>query len=90
MVEWVSELAAAGMAVVWVVEQSLEKILAASNRAYLIEGGRSTAELESQELLEPGRLQELVLEGREGEGSQSANPEKAIDVKSATQRKEMT
>ena len=65
MVEWVSELAAAGMAVVWVVEQSPEKILAASTRACLLEGGRSTAELDSRELLEPGRLQELLLEGRE-------------------------
>lgn len=65
MVEWVSELAAGGMAVVWVVEQNPEKILAASTRTYLVEGGRTTAEFESQELLEPGRLRELLLEERE-------------------------
>ncbi|MXZ86795.1 MAG: ABC transporter ATP-binding protein [Acidimicrobiia bacterium] len=65
MVRWVSSLAAEGMAVVWVVEQSPEKILAASARACLLEGGRSTAELDSGELLAPGHLQELLLEGRD-------------------------
>lgn len=70
MVEWVSELAAGGMAVVWVVEQNPEKILAASTRTYLVEGGRSTAEFNSAELLEPGRLQELLLEEREEEPSE--------------------
>lgn len=73
MVEWVSSLAAEGMAVVWVVEQSPEKILAASARACLLEGGRSTAELASGELLEPGRLQELLLEGRD----ETAGPQPA-------------
>jgi ABC-type branched-subunit amino acid transport system ATPase component len=73
MVEWVSELAAAGMAVIWVVEQNPEKILAASTRTYLVEGGRSTAVFDSTELLEPGRLQELLLEEREeGPGVSSA------------------
>lgn len=71
MVEWVSELAAGGMAVVWVVEQNPEKILAASTRTYLVEGGRSTAVFESAELLEPGRLQELLLEEREEEPGES-------------------
>lgn len=65
MVDWVSELAADGMAVVWVVEQNPDKILAASTRTYLFEGGRSMAEFESSELLKPGRLQELLLEERE-------------------------
>ncbi len=65
MVEWVSELAAAGMAVVWVVEQNPEKILAASTRTYLVEGGRSTAVFESSDLLVPGRLQELLLQERQ-------------------------
>ncbi|MDC0384701.1 ABC transporter ATP-binding protein [bacterium] len=71
MVEWVSELATEGMAVVWVVEQNPEKILAASTRTCLVEGGRSTAEFESAELLEPGRLQELLLEEREEEPGES-------------------
>lgn len=66
MVDWVAELAAEGMAVVWVVEQNPDKILAASTRTYLVEGGRSTAEYDSNELLEPGRLQTLLLEEREG------------------------
>ena len=72
MVEWVSELAAAGMAVAWVVEQNPEKILAASTRTYLVEGGRSTAEFDSTELLEPGRLQELLFEEREEEPGESS------------------
>jgi len=65
MVEWVSGLAAEGIAVVWVVEQSPEKILEASSRTYLLEGGRTTSEFDSKELLEPGRLQELLLEDRD-------------------------
>ncbi len=64
MVEWVRELAADGIAVVWVVEQSPEKILNVSSRTYLLEGGRTTSELDSKELLEPGRLQELLLTER--------------------------
>jgi ABC-type branched-subunit amino acid transport system ATPase component len=78
MVEWVSELAAAGMAVVWVVEQNPEKILAASTRTYLVEGGRSTAVFESAELLEPGRLQELLLQERKEETGESSATEKTI------------
>lgn len=61
IVEWVVELAAEGMAVIWVVEQNPEKILAASSSTCLMEGGRSTEQLNSQALLEPGRLQEVLL-----------------------------
>ena len=69
MVEWVGELAAAGMGVVWVVEQNPDLILAASTRTYLVEGGRVTDQFDSRELLEPGRLQELLLEERPETGS---------------------
>ena len=69
MVEWVKELADAGMGVVWVVEQNPDLILAASERTYLIEGGRVTDQFDSRELLKPGRLQELLLEERQEAGS---------------------
>ena len=71
MVEWVKELADAGMGVVWVVEQNPDLILAASTRTYLVEGGRVTDQFDSRELLEPGRLQELLLEERQEAGSQA-------------------
>jgi len=61
IVEWVGELAAEGMAVVWVVEQNPEKVLGASRTTCLMEGGRSTGQLESRTLLEPGRLRETIL-----------------------------
>ena len=65
MVTWVQELADAGMGVAWVVEQNPEMVLAASTRTYLVEGGRVTATFVSEELLKPGRLNELLLEERE-------------------------
>jgi len=65
IIEWVTELAATGMAVVWVVEQNPEKILSASQMSCLIEGGRSTAWLKSKTLLKPGSLQKMLLEDRE-------------------------
>ena len=71
MVEWVKELADAGMGVVWVVEQNPDLILAASTRTYLVEGGRVTDQFDSRELLEPGRLQELLLEERRETGGQA-------------------
>lgn len=66
MVEWVQELAGSGMGVIWVIEQNPEMILAASARAYLMHGGRVTDEFEGRELLEPGRIRELLLEERQG------------------------
>ena len=69
MVEWVRDLADAGMGVAWVVEQNPELILAASTRAYLVEGGRITDQFASQELLRPGRLRELLLQERQEAGS---------------------
>ena len=65
MVEWVRDLADAGMGVAWVVEQNPELILAASTKTYLVEGGRITDQFASQELLTPGRLRELLLEERQ-------------------------
>ena len=65
IIDWVTKLASDGMAVVWVVEQNPEKILSASTRTYVIEGGRSIAEYKSQSLLESGRLQKLLLEERQ-------------------------
>ncbi|SDP75820.1 ABC transporter ATP-binding protein [Desulforhopalus singaporensis] len=64
IIEWITELASEGMAVVWVVEQDPEKILTVSQMTCFIEGGRSTAWLESEILLEPGRLQQMLLEDK--------------------------
>ena len=80
MVTWVQELADAGMGVAWVVEQNPEMVLAASTRTYLVEGGRITDTFDSRELLEPGRLNELLLEEREQVGgdappTDNTNPE---------------
>lgn len=66
IIEWITELASDGMAVVWVVEQDPEKILTVSQMTGLIEGGRSTAWLESKTLLESGRLQNMLLEDKDG------------------------
>ena len=64
IVSWVVEFAERGTGVIWVLEQNPEVILAISKRTYLMEAGQITNELESSELLEPGRLEEVMLEDR--------------------------
>jgi ABC-type branched-subunit amino acid transport system ATPase component len=62
IVEWVRELSQDGMGVVWVVEQNPEKILSISETAYVIDAGRNSNTVESKSLLEPGRLEEVLLQ----------------------------
>lgn len=61
IIDWVQELAADGMAVIWVVEQNPEKILKVSRTTWLIEAGTNQDTLPSAELLKPGRLEEMLL-----------------------------
>ena len=58
---WVGELAQDGMGVAWVIEQNPEKILAISETTYVIEAGRNADTIESRSLLEPGRLESVLL-----------------------------
>jgi len=64
IVSWVVEFAEGGTGVLWVLEQNPEVILGISDRTYLMDGGQITQELESSELLRPGRLEEVMLENR--------------------------
>jgi ABC-type branched-subunit amino acid transport system ATPase component len=64
IVNWIVEVAAGGTAVVWVLEQNPEIVLSISKRTYLMDGGLIREEIESSELLEPGRLEEVLLEDR--------------------------
>jgi branched-chain amino acid transport system ATP-binding protein len=64
IVRWIVEVAAQGTAVVWVLEQNPEPVLEISGRTYLMEGGRIREEMKSSELLEPARLEEVLLEDR--------------------------
>ncbi len=61
IVDWIKELAAQGMCVIWVVEQNPEKILAISGTTYIIEAGRIKDVLASQSLLAPGMLAQVLL-----------------------------
>lgn len=62
IVGWVCELVQEGMGVAWVVEQNPEKILSVSEKAYVIDAGKNSATMESKTLLEPGRLEEILLQ----------------------------
>lgn len=62
ILSWVRELAEDGMGVIWVVEQNPEKILAASGTAYVVDAGRISETVEARSLLEPGRLEEVLLQ----------------------------
>ncbi|MGE0007304.1 MAG: ABC transporter ATP-binding protein [Parvibaculaceae bacterium] len=62
IVAWVKELAEDGMGVVWVVEQDPEKILAISRTTYAIDAGRNAGTMESEGLLETGRLEKVLLQ----------------------------
>jgi len=64
IVNWIVEVAAGGTAVVWVLEQNPEIVLSISKRTYLMDGGLIREEMQSSELLEPGRLEEVLLEDR--------------------------
>ncbi|MEO1198590.1 MAG: ABC transporter ATP-binding protein [Pseudomonadota bacterium] len=62
IIDWVTDLARDGMAVVWVVEQNPEKVLAVSETTYIVEAGQNADVMASSALLEPGRLEEVVFE----------------------------
>lgn len=64
IVQWIVEVAGHGTAVVWVLEQNPELVLEISKRTYLMDGGRIREEMPSSDLLEPGRLEEVLLEDR--------------------------
>jgi len=64
IVSWIVEFADRGTGIIWVLEQNPEVILGISQRTYLMDGGQTTQELNSSELLEPGRLEEVMLEDR--------------------------
>ena len=64
IVRWIVEVAAQGTAVIWVLEQSPEPVLEISKRTYLMDAGLIRDEMQSSELLEPGRLEEVLLEDR--------------------------
>lgn len=62
IVNWVCELVQDGMGVAWVVEQNPEKILKVSRQAYVMDAGKNSATIDSKTLLEPGRLEEILLQ----------------------------
>lgn len=66
IVDWIVEVASQGTGVIWVLEQNPELVLEISERTYIMEGGRVTQQLDSAELLEPRRLEEVMLEDRSG------------------------
>ena len=62
IVGWIGELVQEGMGVAWVVEQNPEKILNMSEKAYVLDAGKNSATMDSKTLLEPGRLEEILLQ----------------------------
>ncbi len=62
IIDWMKELAASGLGIVWVVEQNPEKILGISKTAYTLEPGQSAKRWDAKTLLEPGRLEEVLFE----------------------------
>lgn len=62
IVEWVRELAQDGVSVVWVVEQNPEKILKISRTTWMVDAGCNRETLPSEDLLVPGRLEEMLLQ----------------------------
>ena len=65
IIDWVRELTADGMGVVWVIEQNPEKVLAISGHTHVIEAGRTAQTVPSKDLLEPGRLEQVLFEEAE-------------------------
>jgi len=62
IVGWVCELVEEGMGVAWVVEQNPEKILTVSETTFVMDAGKVTSVAASKTLLEPGRLEEILLQ----------------------------
>ena len=62
IVEWVNELSEDGTGIAWVVEQNPEKILGISKKTCVMDAGQITEVVDSQSLLEPGRLEEVLLQ----------------------------
>ena len=62
IVNWICELVQEGMGVAWVVEQNPEKVLAVSETTFVMDAGRISSTAKSKTLLEPGRLEEILLQ----------------------------
>jgi ABC-type branched-subunit amino acid transport system ATPase component len=62
IVDWVCELAQSGITVIWVVEQNPEKILKISRTTWMFDAGCNRETLPSADLLQPGRLEEMLLQ----------------------------
>ena len=62
IIDWVRELTDEGMAVIWVIEQNPEAVLAISHTTNVIAAGRNRETLPSRDLLEPKRLQSIIFE----------------------------
>ncbi|NMM43401.1 ABC transporter ATP-binding protein [Rhodospirillaceae bacterium KN72] len=62
IIEWVWELAQDGVSVIWVVEQDPEKILKISRTTWMLDAGCNRETLPSEDLLVPGRLEEMLLQ----------------------------
>lgn len=69
LTEWIVDIATSGATVVWVVEQNPEPVLAAADRAYVLDGGQVRFEGPAANL-SGGDLMALVLE----HGSQPTAP----------------
>jgi branched-chain amino acid transport system ATP-binding protein len=66
ILDWVRELTESGMGVVWVIEQNPEKVLAISGHTHVIEAGRTARTLPSHELLQDGRVAQVLFDEAEG------------------------
>ncbi|WP_162409053.1 ABC transporter ATP-binding protein [Acuticoccus sediminis] len=62
IIDWVRTLTGDGMAVIWVIEQDPEAVLAISDTTTVIAAGQTRETLPSAELLEPGRLESIIFE----------------------------
>jgi branched-chain amino acid transport system ATP-binding protein len=80
IVDWIVELVAGGpTGVLWVVEQNPEPILRVSSRTYMLEAGQVSREMSSANLLEEGRVRQVLLEDAsatniDGEGDPLGTP----------------
>ena len=62
IIDWVRELTETGMGVIWVIEQNPEKVLALSGHTHVIEAGRTAQTLPSHELLQDGRVAQVLFD----------------------------
>ena len=75
IVQWITTEASGGTSVIWVVEQNPEPILRVSQRVFLMEGGQLSDEMDAGSLLEPGRLERLLLADQYSPTNTGPSPE---------------